>query len=102
MFGSSLGTSGYSNFTPGSQVNVGQQYGNEAVLLVFSVSSLHLSLANGNGPQSSTNSNNLKERKKTFFLMTLSHRIKEKKNKLYILGWIIFATHTGGTTAERC
>lgn len=44
----------------------GQQYGNEAVLFVRSVSNLHLSFANGRGPQSSTNSNNLS--KKNCFL----------------------------------
>lgn len=39
----------------------GQQYGKEAVLFVRSVSSLHLSFANGNGPQSSTSSKSLKK-----------------------------------------
>lgn len=60
LLDSSLGISGYSNLTPGSQVKLGQQYGKAAVLLVFSVSNLHLSFANGKGPQSSTNSSNLK------------------------------------------
>lgn len=58
--------SGYSSFTPGSHVKVGQQYGKGAVLFVFSVSNLHLSLANGNGPQSSTNSSNLQIKKSHF------------------------------------
>lgn len=42
-------------------MKLGQQYGNAAVLFVFSVSNLHFSFAIGNGPQSSTNSNNLKK-----------------------------------------
>lgn len=57
--GFSLAISGYSSFTPGSQVNCGQQYGKGALLLVFSVSNLHLSFTNGNGPQSSTTSKSL-------------------------------------------
>lgn len=51
-----MGTSGYSSFTPGSHSKIGQQSGKEAVLLVLS-ESLHFGLALGSGPQSSTNSN---------------------------------------------
>lgn len=78
--GATVGISGYSNLAPSSHLNFGQQSGNDAVLLVFSVekycyflvhtetmlltivipsSSLHLSLAKGRGPQSSTNSKSL-------------------------------------------
>lgn len=39
-------------------MNCGQQAGKEAVLLVFSSSSLHFGFARGSGPQSSTSSNN--------------------------------------------
>lgn len=51
--GATVGSSGYSNFTPGSHSKTGQQSGNGAVLLVFS-DNLHFGLAFGNGPQSST------------------------------------------------
>lgn len=73
--GATVGISGYSSLAPSSHLKMGQQPGNGAVLLVFSVikrliklsnisvgykdepsSSLHLSLANGSGPQSSTSS----------------------------------------------
>lgn len=60
LAGSSVLTSGYSSFTPGSHTNFGQQYGNGADLLVLSASNLQRSLAIGNGPQSSTDSNKLK------------------------------------------
>lgn len=53
--GAGVGISGYSSFTPFSHSNWGQQSGNAAVLLVFS-DSLHLGLALGRGPQSSTSS----------------------------------------------
>lgn len=54
--GATVGISGYSNFAPGSQTKFGQQSGNGAVLLVLASSNLHLGLAKGSGPQSSTNS----------------------------------------------
>ena len=53
--GGRVGISGYSSLAPSSQTNSGQQSGNGAVLLVFSLS-LHLGLALGSGPQSSTSS----------------------------------------------
>lgn len=54
--GATVGISGYSNLAPSSHLKTGQQPGNGAVLLVFSSSNLHLGLASGSGPQSSTNS----------------------------------------------
>lgn len=48
--------SGYSSLAPSSHSKMGQQSGKLAVLLVLS-ESLHLGLALGSGPQSSTNSN---------------------------------------------
>lgn len=76
--------SGYSNLAPSSQVKCGQHDGNGAVLFVLSVSSLHLSLANGSGPQSSTNSNNLKEEAKPQWNLRLPH-IYFVKNLLIVV-----------------
>lgn len=58
--GGTVGISGYSSFAPSSHSKMGQQSGKLAVLLVFS-ESLHLGLAFGKGPQSSTNSKSLPE-----------------------------------------
>ena len=57
--GSTVGISGNSSLTPGSQSKTGQQTGKAAVLLVLVSLSLHLGLGLGRGPQSSTSSRSL-------------------------------------------
>lgn len=91
----SVRISGYSSFTPGSQTNFGQQYGNGADLFVLSVSNLQRSLAIGNGPQSSTSSWSLfvmEDKRNLMSKWVCCFSIWHGHHDRYLLGWSLATT----------
>ena len=99
--GGTVGISGYSNRAPSSHSKIGQHSGKDAVLFVRSLN-LHLGLAFGNGPQSSTNSNRRPE------LSSAGTQVERPQNGVKsqvcfgsIVAHFVEAKHMPGKSAEK-
>lgn len=121
--GATVGISGYSRTAPSSHLKIGQQCGKAAVLLVFSVdrnviiesidlwkfsffllpsSNLHLGLAKGRGPQSSTSS------KRRGGLSSVSTQVERPQNGVSsqvlpgsTVAHLVLAKHMPGKSANK-